>query len=226
MTERVKPARININDIPITDIFGLHLHDIDDIPVGVDYQADATPTPEQLSLGHLRLSINLATGAYRRQTGECDPYPDVVQDAYEMMVRRARKYDPTRGKFSTYLVNCLPLALNTRIVQNRPPSTLSLSELTFDDGDDLRDVRDDTARDPLDIVLEREKRDAIDTALDLVPARTERMMRMYFGLDGNGGLTEQEIADKFGFKTRANSSHFIGLGINALRRDSVFMNSV
>jgi DNA-directed RNA polymerase sigma subunit (sigma70/sigma32) len=59
-------------------------------------------------------------------------------------------------------------------------------------------VADDRSPDPEATALLEQQRQAIEDALICVTAREERVVRLYYGLDGNGSLTFAQIGDCFG----------------------------
>jgi RNA polymerase primary sigma factor len=59
-------------------------------------------------------------------------------------------------------------------------------------------VADDRSPDPEATALLEQQRQATEDALICVTAREERVVRLYYGLDGNGSLTFAQIGDCFG----------------------------
>ena len=89
--------------------------------------------------------------------------------------------------------------------------------------DDERNGQD--GKNPLEIAMDHETTNDINEALSEIPIKQKRFIELHFGLDGRSEMNQAAIAERFGV-TRSNVNHFIRLGIENLRSNGEFMNSL
>jgi RNA polymerase primary sigma factor len=73
------------------------------------------------------------------------------------------------------------------------PFPLESHDGTFEEPELLMNLADSGAASPLEATLDREARQEVADALDRLPGRERTIVRLRFGLDGNEGLTLEEI---------------------------------
>jgi len=80
------------------DLFRLFKVDIQDTRGGLTLEEERTCGPEALAFHNIPLVIHIAK---KYVTSNC-PLPDLVQEGFVGLMRAVHKFDPDKGKFSTY----------------------------------------------------------------------------------------------------------------------------
>ena len=154
---------------------------------------------DRLVRSNLRFVVSVA----KRYQNLGVPLPDLIAEGNVGLVRAARLFDPERSvRFISYAVwwirQAILLTLDQHTRDSRRTSPLDAPRFPDDELSPVETVPDDRAPNPLDralgVALERDVR----IALSSLDPREARVIRLYFGLDGNQPLTLEEIASVFG----------------------------
>jgi RNA polymerase sigma factor (sigma-70 family) len=99
---------------------------------------------------------------------------------------------PTSEEIGKSMEIC-PKRVEELIATMLNPFPLESHDSTFEEPELLMNLADSGAASPLEATLDREARQAVADALDRLPGRERTIVRLRFGLDGNEGLTLEEI---------------------------------
>jgi len=172
--------------------------------------------------GNLRLSFGPAK---EYETG--DPFIDNLQEAHFRLVKAARKYDPEMGvKFSTYSREVMKYHFWNQVGKVRRRRRFyivpfDISELPEEKTQNVSDEKyqNPKSENPLSLLLKKENRVELEQALDRLPVKEEKVLRMCFGLDSDPPLTQEAIGKKMGYTGRAMVSLIYTRGLKKLRED-------
>ncbi len=130
---------------------------------------------------------------------------DLVNEGNLGLLRAAARYDETRGvRFVSYAAWWVRQAIIQAILASRdPPGPGGKARVSIDEplgaGLPLREVLPDERSEPPERrILDSDLRDAIDSSLTDLPEREERVLRLYFGLDGGRPLALGELGEHLG----------------------------
>lgn len=227
----MKNEEINIENTYIgeMDALSLHMADLGRFPVvtvGPENFFDLSQNSEErikiIVEGNLRLSFSPAN---EYETGE--PFADRLQDAHRCLVKAARSYNPDkRVMFSTYSRDVMKYHFWNQVNKARRRRRFyivpfDISELPNERIQTVSDERyqNPKSENPLTELLKEENRADLAMALDRLPVKEEKVLKLYFGLDGNSPLTQQAISDKMGYTSRAMVSLLYTKGIKKLQQD-------
>lgn len=171
---------------------------------------------DELVEGNLRFVVASA----RRYRGRGVPMEDLVNEGNLGLVRAAERFDPERGvRFVTYaawFVRQTMLDALARAGRAAPPvpasgeggvrpgrraALVSLEAPSDPDGSGapLSDLLGDAAApEPDRPAVRRERRRALERGLAFLPEREERVLRLFFGLDGEPPRTLADIGREMG----------------------------
>jgi RNA polymerase sigma-70 factor (ECF subfamily) len=110
---------------------------------------------------------------------------DLVQEVFLVVWRKAATYDPERGSFRTWLLEIAHTrVLNELRRRSRRP------RLMPDEADDHLRLIEDPAPEPVEAVFRGQRRDAIDEAMDTLPAEQQQALRLAFFAE----MTHEQVA--------------------------------
>ncbi|MBW2610724.1 MAG: sigma-70 family RNA polymerase sigma factor, partial [Deltaproteobacteria bacterium] len=110
------------------------------------------------------------------------------------LVEAVHKYDETKGHFSTYAYDQIHSPVDHAM---RRHNNERERETAFEVGEHSNLIVDDSVI-TKDTVLSLDEQDALKPALDQLPERSARIVRMFFGIDKYNPMTLREIGEALG----------------------------
>lgn len=164
--------------------------------------------------GNLRFVVSTA----RRYRGRGVPMEDLVNEGNLGLLRAAERFDPDRGvRFVTYAAFFVRQTMLDAVARSGrtaplPPSdrtgrkgrgavivSLEAPRTPDDSGAALVELLEDPAARGADRPGDRgERRRVLETGLAFLPGREERVLRLFFGLDGRGQRSLARIGRELG----------------------------
>ncbi|RAI38496.1 RNA polymerase subunit sigma [Rhodoplanes roseus] len=131
---------------------------------------------------HMGLAIRVA----QKVAGSAADADDIAQEAFLRVWTRAGSFDPARARFTTWLYR---IVVNLAIDQRRRPAHAEIDaagEIAASDPE------------PLGVLVAREERRAVDTAVAALPARQRAAVVLFHmeGLSGREAAAAMEISEK------------------------------
>lgn len=157
----------------------------------------------RLVTANLRFVVSVA----KRYNGKGVPLSDLVNEGNVGLIRAAERFDGTKGvRFISYAVFWIRQAILQAIDRAvpRPLDGAALRWVSLDaplgeeSGGRLADVVATAAEDPGALSERHALRDAVDSSLTCLPSREARVLRLYFGLDGDAPATLDKIGSELG----------------------------
>lgn len=157
----------------------------------------------RLVTANLRFVVSVA----KRYNGKGVPLSDLVNEGNVGLIRAAERFDGTKGvRFISYAVFWIRQAILQAIDRAvpRPLDGAALRWVSLDaplgeeSGGRLADVVATAAEDPGALIERHALRDAVDSSLTCLPSREARVLRLYFGLDGDAPATLEKIGSELG----------------------------
>jgi RNA polymerase primary sigma factor len=156
------------------------------------------------ALDHLvRSNLRFVVSVAKRYQNLGVPLPDLIAEGNVGLVRAAHLFDPERGvRFISYAVWWIRQAI-LRALDDHSRSarrTTPLEASWFEDDEPTRgdSLQDFDAVDPMECTLEAFRTTEVGRAVASLEPREARVLRLYYGLDGNQPLTLEEIGSTFG----------------------------
>jgi RNA polymerase primary sigma factor len=158
---------------------------------------------ERLVSSNLRFVVAIA----KRYQGSGVPLADLVNEGNLGLIRAAQRFDGDRGvRFTSYAIWWIRQAISQAIERGRPiRGSKDGRYVSFDqpiaDAADLclQEVVADSQLEPADEQVNRhELKDALESSLSCLPEREQRVLRRYFGLDGEPPSTLDQIGTELG----------------------------
>ena len=169
----------------------------EEVELGRRIQAGDLVAVDQLVCANLRFVVSVA----KRYQNLGVPLPDLIAEGNVGLFRAAHLFDPERGvKFISYAVWWIRQAIlrslddHTRTARRMIP----LEEPLFDDGSLVQFLEDTGAPDPMERTLEAGRSREITRVIGSLDPRETRVLRLYYGLEGDQPLTLEEIGSIFG----------------------------
>ena len=172
----------------------------EEIELGRRIQAGDQRAVDRLVRANLRFVVSVA----KRYQELGVSLPDLIAEGNVGLVRAAHLFDPERGvKFISSAVWWIRQAIlralddNTRTARRTTP----LEAPRFEDEEGhtlLRFLEDDRVPDPMERTIEWARAQEIMRTISTLEPREARVLRLYYGLDGNQPLTLEEIGTIFG----------------------------
>ncbi|HUF89923.1 MAG TPA: RNA polymerase sigma factor RpoD/SigA [Gemmatimonadota bacterium] len=171
----------------------------EEVELGRKIQAGNPMAVDQLVRANLRFVVSVA----KRYQNLGVPLPDLIAEGNVGLVRAAHMFDPERGvKFISYAVWWIRQAILRSLDDHSRTArrTTPLDEPLFDDdeGSLTEFLEDPDAPDPLERTLDVVRSREILRAISTLEPREARVLRLYYGLDGDQPLTLEEIGSIFG----------------------------
>jgi RNA polymerase primary sigma factor len=161
-------------------------------------------TGDQTALDQfVRANLRFVVSVAKRYQDLGVSLPDLIAEGNVGLVRAAHLFDPDRGvKFISYAVWWIRQAIlralddNTRTTRRTTPLETPL----FDDEDEslMSFLEDKDSVSPEERTLDSARTSEVRRAIASLEPREGRVLRLYYGLDGNQPLTLEEIGQIFG----------------------------
>jgi RNA polymerase primary sigma factor len=171
----------------------------EEFELGTRIQAGDQAALDRMVRSNLRFVVSVA----KRYQNFGVPLPDLIAEGNVGLVRAAHLFDPNRGvKFISYAVWWIRQAIlraleeNTRSTRRTTPLETPLFD--DDDGSLLSFLEDEDSPNPEERTLDSLRVSEIRRAIASLEPREARVLRLYYGLDGNQPLTLEEIGSIFG----------------------------
>jgi len=172
------------------DIGGVGLLDADEERrLGAEIAGGGIEARNRLIVGNLRLVIWVAK---KYRTPRLD-FADLVQAGTVGLLKTIERFDPKRGvKLGTYAT----WGIRNAVRRARRAEMKHLARR--DDGDVLKTIPDDRAGMPEDSLFGEIDREQVRRLLDGIGQRAATVLRLAYGVGGEGPLARAEIAGRLG----------------------------
>lgn len=172
----------------------------EEVDLGRRIQAGDQTALDQLVRANLRFVVSVA----KRYQNLGVSLPDLIAEGNVGLVRAAGLFDPERGvKFISYAVwwirQAILRAIDSQSRNSRRTTPLEAPLHADDDDPSLMQLLVDVeAPDPVERTMDAVRSNEIQRAIGSLEPREARVLRLYYGLDGDQPLTLEEIGTVFG----------------------------
>jgi len=148
---------------------------------------------------NLRLVVFIA----KRFTSPHADIEDFISIGTIGLVKAINTYDPSKNiRLATYATHCVENEILMFLRKANRNTVMSFDEILHTDKDgntmvmaNILGIDEDTALQSIEDSVDKE---LLLKAIEKLPEREKEIIVLRFGLDGNKGLTQQEVADKIG----------------------------
>ena len=178
------------------------------LPKTIAIPSDNTTDFLKDNLGLVNNSANrfIAKFSLSNDPSREDIFKEAVQEGFRGLHRALSKFDPSRGKFSTYAMPWIDKYVRETVADICKRRNIASLDAPIGDGEDAPtlgaiypDERSGTA---FNAVADQDEWDYVHGLLRKLPPREQRIIELHFGLDGDRRRTLREIASELGVSTQ------------------------